>query len=405
MAVVHTLTVQKEMILRNPRLENPRIIASMGPRREITTLKVDTALDEVWSLLHAAAYFGDTHVASILIQHGAKVNQSVSSRIPTRGRPDPAVEGKSPLWLAAGRGHHNMVKLLLSHGAKPEVVGGPTPCVSYKCNACLIRKNIVTKCSALHLAVAHGHRDVAKALIDAGANLEARVTSDRHRARSATYVTAIPTKILHMAVWSRSNFLQMILDLQHDVNAKNAHGQTALYIAIQIAIAQRDADEPRLPKTTETYDIRVFNDLIAKGANVSARDKDGLTPLHNGMMGSVEHRSISFTSQLEIVKILLAKGADPNARELKSHSTPLHYAAMFRNVKILELLVVNGGNLMAKDDEGRDVRTRFLEAISGQPDMDDKIQEFEKLFEVGRPILRAMLRHGRPQKLSSSTDF
>jgi len=94
----------------------------------------------------------------------------------------------------------------------------------------------------------------------------------------------------------------------------------------------------------------------------------GDTPLHLAAAG---HRD-------EIVGLLLAVGADPNAAKNHRHSTPLHYAAdgyvsgptwdADRQVKTIRRLLDAGAEVGAKDKNGatplhRAVRTRCAAAV------------------------------------------
>ena len=84
--------------------------------------------------------------------------------------------------------------------------------------------------------------------------------------------------------------------------------------------------------------------LIAEGANVNATDSSGETPLHVGVRFGARY----------IRELLIAKGIKVNARD-NSGNTPLHDAAKWWNVgqDVLELLVVNGAEVNARNDEGK----------------------------------------------------
>lgn len=110
--------------------------------------------------------------------------------------------------------------------------------------------------------------------------------------------------------------------------------------------------------------------LIAKGADVNARGRDGWRPLHIAAsqceLGIVEllvgkgaaidvkdndfgwtplHRAAQYhSSKKDVIVFFLAKGADINSKGRYS-STPLHEAARTENKDIVELLLNNGADI------------------------------------------------------------
>jgi len=84
--------------------------------------------------------------------------------------------------------------------------------------------------------------------------------------------------------------------------------------------------------------------LIKAGATVNSYSNNALhaAPLQSAVAGG----------QLEIVRLLLASGADPNCRD--SHSgTPLHAAAQNGDMLIISALIFGGADLEARNDDNR----------------------------------------------------
>jgi len=67
--------------------------------------------------------------------------------------------------------------------------------------------------------------------------------------------------------------------------------------------------------------------LIAKGADINAKDEYGWTPLHYA----------AIKGQKEVVELLIAKGADINSKN-QSGETPLHDAIDWNHKEMVELL-------------------------------------------------------------------
>lgn len=103
-------------------------------------------------------------------------------------------------------------------------------------------------------------------------------------------------------------------------------------------------------------DTEAVRSLIGRGADLTSKDCNGLTPLHWA----------AFSNFPETAKVLLESGADANARD-NIGQTPLHRAASSNQDihEILRLLVAHGADVYAKDNRGW---TPLTEAESlGQP--------------------------------------
>jgi ankyrin repeat protein len=86
-------------------------------------------------------------------------------------------------------------------------------------------------------------------------------------------------------------------------------------------------------------DVRVVGELLATDAShVLARDPNGRTGLHLA------------TAFPEVVRLLLAHGADPNAREHGDNVTPLHLAAAHGDLESVRILLDGGADVHGKGD-------------------------------------------------------
>ena len=124
------------------------------------------------------------------------------------------------------------------------------------------------------------------------------------------------------AAFDQTLAAQMIAQHAHWLQMENGTGETALhYLAIENCL-----------------DAVQF--LIDRGAQADARDHFKNTPLM--VAAQLGH--------LEMVRLLLRHGADPNAYSKTLHWTPLHYAAHSGHVEILELLLRAGGQTHARGE-------------------------------------------------------
>lgn len=189
-----------------------------------------------------------------------------------------------------------------------------------------------------------------------------------------------------------------------DVNAKDEYGDTPLHKA----------------KTFGHKDLAEL--LLAKGADVNAKTKYGWTPLHtaasSGYKDFVElflakgadvnaknedgytplHRAAE-QGEKDVAELLLAKGADVNAIN-NYWWTPLHKAADSGRKDIAELLLSKGADINAKNNHGN--TPLQTAASSGQTDIVDLLKAYTLTHDRRNP--RELLKHLTDQLKDSPDD-
>lgn len=210
-------------------------------------------------------------------------------------------EDKTTLYYIAEKGNEEMAKLLLNNGANVEgqVMSflwefGNTP---------------------LTVAVKKGHQKMVQLLLDAGA----RINYGSYRSD----VDGFAKQPISQAVVSGNlSMVKYLLD-----RGSEFHYDTAILLAA------------RECKSTEMI---LF--LLDNGANPNAMDDDNTTLLHYAVSGKGANE--------DVVRLLLDRGAKINARNFDA-TTPLHMAAkQTSNVNVIELLLERGANICDKDKDG-----------------------------------------------------
>jgi Ankyrin repeats (3 copies) len=87
--------------------------------------------------------------------------------------------------------------------------------------------------------------------------------------------------------------------------------------------------------------------LLAKGADVGARNRRGAEPLHYAADGAASDPG----AQRAVIEQLILAGADPNARD-KSGVAPLHRAVRRRSTSGVSALLDNGADLRLGNKQG-----------------------------------------------------
>jgi uncharacterized protein len=137
------------------------------------------------------------------------------------------------------------------------------------------------------------------------------------------------------------------------VNARNENGDTLLITAVYLGrrdlfdlLIEKGAGVNLFEASALGHVERVQERLADEPALVNAYSHDGWTPLHLA----------SFFGHREVASLLLARGADVNARSKSTRfakeNTPLHAAAANRQIGVAELLLEHGADVNAKDGSG-----------------------------------------------------
>ena len=121
---------------------------------------------------------------------------------------------------------------------------------------------------------------------------------------------------------------------------------TTIAAVLVVGCGESQSPEPPTAKAPD-YDIWVSARLgnieavrwhLDAGTDVNAKDENaGGTPLH----------TVAINGHKEIVELLIAEGADVNAKGVVG-ATPLHSAAVNGHKEIAELLIDNGADVNAK---------------------------------------------------------
>jgi len=96
---------------------------------------------------------------------------------------------------------------------------------------------------------------------------------------------------------------------------------------------------------------RVAEELIARGAEVRARNRRGAEPLHYAVDGGPSSPVWDPNAQTLIIARLIQAGADPNAID-KSGVTPLHRAVRNRCAAAVRALVEGGADPRVRNGNG-----------------------------------------------------
>ena len=317
---------------------------------------VNTRADDGSTALLWAAHWNDVAVAESLVRAGADPNAANDF-------------GMTPLSRACTNGSAPLVDLLLKAGARPDtaIATGETPlmtCASSGAGAAvkmLLARGAAVNAAepsqhqtALMWAAAERHADVVGLLVEAGAEL---------RARTRKGFTA-----LHFAAREGDiESVRRLLAAGADVNIRSQPDSPEKGRGAAYQSTLSEGSTPLLVATVRAQ-VPVALYLLDHGADPNAGDA-GFTALHwaaGTWEGGVSNPVYGFSepmsgipdrqAKLQLVKALLARGANPNGRMTKrpptfvggyddaAGATPFLLASAAADVEMMRILLAAGAD-------------------------------------------------------------
>ena len=261
----------------------------------------NTALPAGETPLMSAARTGRQDAVRRLIGHGAEVNARETWR------------GQTALMWAAGEGHLLAVSELIRGRAE----------VGAKSQAGF---------SALLFAVRQGHIDVARALLDAGAEVNDALPKRRRRGWATDNAPSeepeVGASALEIAV-SNAHFelAALLLERGADPNAAGP-GWTPLHTVSWVRKPGVGSNDPAPEGSGNMGSLTIVRKLVAHGADVNFRMTSATSPGKHSLntLGATPFLAAARTADAELMRLLHDLGADP-AIPTEKGTTPLIVAA------------------------------------------------------------------------------
>ena len=244
-----------------------------------------------------------------------------------------------PISIAAGRGHHDIVELLLERGADPNAPEPDAP-----------------RGKALLEAAFHGHTATAELLLEHGADPNGNVDST-----GTAFHHARKNSELYERMKSYGGRADIIPPISAAVNANDLEGVDEILTQNPEEIANAKLGNPArrgrlemvklllkhgaaISGTNHGSFFRVYETakfLLEKGANPNYRNWQGISSLHN----------IAHEGDVRRAGLLLDYGAEINALEPEYRSTPLGLACRAGHAPMVEFLLGRGADAALPNEQ------------------------------------------------------
>ena len=340
------------------KLDRSRIRALLKQHVAVDTPQVDGM-----TALHWATYHDDLELARLLVRAGAPVKAAnrygvtplslactngdaamVELLLDAGADPDAALPGgETPLMTAARTGALASVKALLSRGARVDgkddrrgqtalmwaAAEGHTPVVQTLVEAGAdVRARLASGMTPLLLAVREGRLGVVQVLLKAGADVNETVPVDgRRRGYGGRLPPAGSTPLLLAATNAHYELAARLLDAGANPNA-DLPGYTVLHAITAVRKPGVGDNDPAPEGSGALTSLELVKQLAAHGANLNARmtKRANLNNTRANEVGATPFLLAALTADAELMKTLAALGANPSLPNA-DNSTPLMMAA------------------------------------------------------------------------------
>ena len=326
------------------KMDRAAVRALLQRRADVNAPQVDGM-----TALHWAAYQDDVESVELLVRAGANVK--AANRY-----------GVAPLTLAVTNGNNAMVDMLLKAGADPNTTlpGGETALMTAarvgvlaSVKALIARGAIVDAKdekhgqTALMWAAAEGHAPVVETLIELGADYKTRLASGmtpllfavregrgdvvrvllkagakvnepvpveggRRRTVGGRALPPGATPLLVAVMNAHFELAAQLLDAGADPNA-NLTGYTVLHAIVPVRKPGVGDNDPAPEGSGSMSSLELVRKLVAAGADLNARmaRRANLTNTRLNEVGATPFLLAAQTADAELMKTLVALGADP----------------------------------------------------------------------------------------------
>ena len=264
---------------------------------------IDKDLSNGFTLLHLAIRAGHTELVEYLINKGANLTLQTNEKM-------------TPIMLAVTHNRKEIEEMLIEKGIKRDIFtetirGDIQAVMNYLAEDPNLINQYRGNFSLLHWAAYKGYYDLAKILIEKGADVEG------HKNYASPLFWAVR--------YNRPALAKLLIESGADINAKNTNGQSVLFSSARVEITKF---------------------LLENGADAGVIDKTGNTPLHiigtknmhieairtiidfNELPNFPQSEKVNeeaINEQLGVVKLLIEHGANPNLKN-KAGKTALDFA-------------------------------------------------------------------------------